>query len=86
MTILGKHSFSYRRASGVKPILSWTKGTRKTRQATITQPISTGHGSEIVVLARGMQLCLQTCKETLDFLREREVTWRIVETTDAVRI
>ena len=44
------------------------------------------HGSEIVVLTRGMQLCLQTCKETLDFLEEREVTWRTAETKDAVRI
>ncbi len=44
------------------------------------------HGSEIVVLTQGMQLLLQTCNETLDFLKEREVTWRIAETKEAVRI
>jgi hypothetical protein len=44
------------------------------------------HGSEIVVLSRGMQLRLQTCEETLDFLEERKVTCRIAETRVAVRI
>jgi hypothetical protein len=44
------------------------------------------HGSEIVVLSRGMQLRLQTCEETLAFLEGRNVTCRIAETNEAVRI
>jgi len=44
------------------------------------------HGSEIVVLTRGMQLRLQTCNETLDFFKERGVTWRVAETKEAVRL
>ncbi len=44
------------------------------------------HGSEVVVLTQGMQLRLQTRNETLDFLKEREITWHIAETKEAVRI
>ena len=44
------------------------------------------HGSKVVVLTQGIQLRLQTRNETLDFLKEREVTWHIAETKEAVRI
>ncbi len=44
------------------------------------------HGSKVVVLTQGIQLRLQTRNETLDFLKEQEVTWHIAETKKAVRI
>ncbi len=44
------------------------------------------HGSKVVVLTQGIQLRLQTRNETLDFLKEQEVTWHIAETKEAVRI
>jgi hypothetical protein len=43
-------------------------------------------GSEAVVLSRGMQLVLQTCPETLEFLRAKDVRVFVVETTAAVEI
>jgi hypothetical protein len=44
------------------------------------------HGSEIIVLTRGMQLVLQTCPETLEMLRKRGVPVHVVETRDAVAL
>lgn len=44
------------------------------------------HGSEIVVLTRGMQLVLRTCPETLDLLREREIQVYVEETKAAVEL
>jgi hypothetical protein len=44
------------------------------------------HGSEIVVLSRGMRLRLQTAEETLEFLEKRSVSCRVAETKEAVRI
>ena len=44
------------------------------------------HGSEAVVLSRGMQLRLQTCRETLSLLEERGVEVHVAETSEAVRI
>jgi hypothetical protein len=38
------------------------------------------HGSEIVVLTRGMQLALQTCPETLHLLKERNIRVFVEET------
>ncbi len=42
------------------------------------------HGSEVVVLSRGMELALQTCPETLEFLKERSITAIVEETNAAV--
>ena len=42
------------------------------------------HGSRVVVLSRGMELALETCPETLHYLRERDVTVHVEETKAAV--
>src|SRR5690349_24897601 len=42
------------------------------------------HGSEVVVLSRGMQLALQTAPETVRLLKERHVPFHIEETSAAV--
>lgn len=42
-------------------------------------------GVEVVVLSRGMELRLETCPETLEFLRERGVRYHVEETNEAVR-
>ena len=44
------------------------------------------HGSEIIVLSRGMLLRLQTCPETLELLENRHVAVQIAETRQAVNI
>lgn len=44
------------------------------------------HGSEVVVLTRGMELALRTCPETLDLLRKRDIRVFIEETRRAVEI
>ncbi len=44
------------------------------------------HGCEIVVLTRGMQLVLQTCPETLELLKDREIQVHIEETKAAVEL
>jgi hypothetical protein len=44
------------------------------------------HGSEIVVLTRGVQLVLQTCPETLQLLKERGIRVFVEETKAAVEI
>lgn len=41
-------------------------------------------GCEVVVLTRGMQLVLQTCPETLEYLRENGIKFYVEETTAAV--
>jgi hypothetical protein len=42
------------------------------------------HGSEVIVLSRGMDLALQTCSETLDLLRDRGIPVHVEETRAAV--
>jgi len=42
--------------------------------------------STVIVLSRGMYLVLQTCPETLDFLRERGIAVHIEETRAAVAL
>lgn len=42
------------------------------------------HGSEVIVLSRGMQLVLHTCPETFDLLRVRGIPTHVEETTVAV--
>jgi hypothetical protein len=44
------------------------------------------HGSQVVILTRGMQLALQTCPETLQMLRDRGVTYYVEETKAAVEL
>ena len=44
------------------------------------------HGSRVVVLSRGMELALETCPETLQYLRERDVTVHVEETKAAVAL
>ena len=44
------------------------------------------NGSQTVVLSRGMWLALQTSKETLDFLNEKNVPVHIAETRAASEI
>jgi hypothetical protein len=44
------------------------------------------NGSETVVLTRGMQLALQTCPETLQMLKDKNIRVFVEETTAAVEI
>ncbi len=41
-------------------------------------------GSKIVILTRGMELVLQTCPETLEYLRDKGIKVYVEETTAAV--
>ena len=43
-------------------------------------------GAKVIVLSRGMALVLQTCPETLEFLRTRGVTVHVEETRAAVEL
>ena len=43
------------------------------------------HGTGTVVLTRGMELVLQTCPETLEYLRSRGIQFHIAETREAAR-
>jgi hypothetical protein len=44
------------------------------------------HGSRVVVLSRGMELVLQTCPETLQMLREKDIPVHVEETKAAVAL
>jgi hypothetical protein len=44
------------------------------------------HGARTVVLTRGMELVLQTCPETLEYLRTRGVQVHVSETNEAAQI
>ena len=44
------------------------------------------HGSTSIILSRGMLLMLQTCRETLDLLKDKNITVQIAETKTAVKI
>jgi hypothetical protein len=44
------------------------------------------HGAKIIVLSRGMKECLHVSRETLDFLKKREVAAHILPTTKAVEL
>jgi hypothetical protein len=44
------------------------------------------HGATVVVLSRGMAECLHVPRETLDFLKERQITAHILPTRDAVAL
>jgi hypothetical protein len=42
------------------------------------------HGSKVVVLSRGMAECLHVPRETLDFLKERQIPVHVLPTQQAV--
>jgi hypothetical protein len=44
------------------------------------------HNAKIVVLSRGMKECLHVPRETLDFLKEREVAAHVLPTAEAVQL
>jgi hypothetical protein len=44
------------------------------------------HSAKIVVLSRGMKECLHVPRETLDFLKEREVAAHVLPTAEAVQL
>jgi hypothetical protein len=44
------------------------------------------HGAKIIVLSRGMKECLHVPRETLDFLKGREVAAHVLPTTEAVEL
>ena len=44
------------------------------------------HSAKIVVLSRGMKECLHIPRETLDFLKEREIAAHVLPTAEAVEL
>jgi hypothetical protein len=44
------------------------------------------HGSKVVVLSRGMAECLHVPRETLDFLKERQIAVHVLPTQHAVTL
>ena len=44
------------------------------------------HGATVVVLSRGMAECLHVPRETLDFLKERQISTHVLPTRDAVAL
>ena len=43
-------------------------------------------GSEVVVLSRGMELVLQTCPETLQYLEQKGIPVHVMESREAVAL
>jgi hypothetical protein len=44
------------------------------------------HGAEILVLSRGMKECLEVPRETLEFLKGRQIPVHVLSTVDAARL
>jgi hypothetical protein len=44
------------------------------------------HGAKIVVLSRGMAKCLRIPRETLDFLKERQIEAHVLPTKEAAEL
>ena len=44
------------------------------------------HGAKVVVLSRGMAECLHVPRETLDFLKQRQITVHVLPTKDAAAL
>ncbi len=69
---------------------AWDWGETGTRHEPGIQPSDIeellDHGSETVVLSRGMLLRLQTCSETLELLRRRGIRVHVAETREAAEI
>ena len=68
----------------------WDWNETGTRHAPGIQPADVvellEHGSQVIVLTRGMELVLQTCPETLALLRERGIAVHVEETRTAVAL
>lgn len=67
---------------------AWDWGETGTRHVPGIQPTDVlellDHGSDVIVLSRGMDLVLQTCPETLALLAGRGVRVEVLETRAAV--
>ncbi len=44
------------------------------------------HGAKIVVLSRGMKECLEVPRETLEFLKDRQIEAHVLPTAEAVQL
>ena len=44
------------------------------------------HGAEIVILSRGMKECLEVPRETLEFLKKRQIEVHVLPTGEAVQL
>jgi hypothetical protein len=44
------------------------------------------HGAEILVLSRGMKECLEVPRETLEFLKGRQIPVHVLPTADAAKL
>ena len=44
------------------------------------------HGAKIVVLSRGMKECLEVPRQTLEFLKGREIPVHVLPTADAAKL
>ena len=44
------------------------------------------HGSKVVVLSRGMAECLQVPRETMDFLKQRQIAVHVLPTKEAAAL
>jgi hypothetical protein len=44
------------------------------------------HGAEIVVLSRGMKECLEVPRETLEFLKGRQIPAQVLPTSEAAKL
>jgi hypothetical protein len=44
------------------------------------------HGAKVVVLSRGMKKCLEVPRETLDFLKEKQIEAHVLPTAEAVEL
>jgi len=68
----------------------WDWGETRTHHVPGIQPADVqellDHGSEVVILSRGMELALRTCPETLELLRARGIRTHVEETNAAVRL
>ncbi|WP_419813821.1 Mth938-like domain-containing protein [Glacieibacterium sp.] len=69
---------------------AWDWGETGTRHNPGIQPADVqellDHGSEVVVLSRGMDLVLQTCPATLQLLADRRIPVHVLETREAARL
>jgi hypothetical protein len=44
------------------------------------------HGAKIIVLSRGMKECLEVPRETLEFLKERQIPAQVLPTSEAAKL
>ncbi len=65
----------------------WDWNETNTHHAPGIQPADVeeliNHGTKEIVLSRGMLLALQTCKETIELLEKKDITFHILETRKA---